>query len=181
MFSLARDLLEREGHEGSLNILVQGLKAGDSYTRIFAAIQISQLRESKDAKNKALPTLVEAYRLEDDADFRNEICLAIMRIDPSKCGEGSATLKPDRPEPTFIRARVYDCASNKEKVSVNMPFSFAKAVIESISPNLLDQIKEEGIDIENLWESLKKLDAHQKFEFKIDDGGHCEEIELWFE
>ena len=36
-------------------------------------------------------------------------------------------------------------------------------------------------DIENLWESLKKLDAHQKFEFKIDDGGRCEEIELWFE
>jgi hypothetical protein len=180
MFSMARAMVD-SGTDSGLEILVGGLKANDIYSRIFAGIQISQLRGREEAKAKALPVLTEAYRLEDDPDFQNEICLAIIRIDPAQCGQGTTTPKPDRPEPTWIRARVFDCLNDREKVNVNLPFSFAKAVIESLGPEIMSEISDAGVDLENLWESLKNMERHQVFEMTIQDEGRCEEYEVWFE
>ena len=162
-----------------MKLLVGELKNRDVYTRIFTAIQISKLRGADQAKSEALPVLVEAYRLEDDRDFQNEICLAIIQIDPTKCSKGTAT-RGSEDEPRFIKARVYDCNTHEEKVSVTMPFSFAKAVFESLGPEILEEIKEQ-FDIENFWESLRAMDKKDKFELKIDNDSRCEEIEVWFE
>jgi hypothetical protein len=174
-------LKERVTSEGcgseAMDQLLKGLTTGDPYSRIFTAMELSKLPRCDDAKAKALKVLLEAQRLEEDTDFRNEICLAIIRIDPSKC---SGTTDNDD-GPAFIKVRVFDCNAERVKVSVNMPFSFARAVMESLGPEILDQIKEEGFDIENLWDSISKLGPKQKFQMKIDDDNRCEEIEVWFE
>ncbi|MEE8385266.1 MAG: hypothetical protein V3S01_05080 [Dehalococcoidia bacterium] len=177
-------LKERVTSEGcgseAMDQLLSGLSTGDPYARIFTAMELSKLPRCDDAKAKALKVLLEAQRLEDDTEFRNEICLAIIRIDPSKCSGGTSK-NAAADGPSFIKVRVFDCNAERVKVSVNMPFSFARAVMESLGPEILDQIKAEGFDIENLWDSISKLGPDQKFQFKIDDDHRCEEIEVWFE
>jgi hypothetical protein len=180
MYSLAADMVAK-GKPEKVMILLDGLQAGDPYSRIFAAIRIAKLPANEDAKEKALPVLIEAYRLEDDADFRNEICLGIIRIDPSKCGGGPGTPQPGQ-QPEWIRVRVFDCKNDIEKVKVKLPFSFAEAAIESLGPEILRAIQEEGVfDLENFWASMKKLGPGEVFRLEINEPSHCEEIEIWFE
>ncbi len=177
--TLLKERVTREGcGSEAMDQLLKGLSTGDPYSRIFTAMELSKLPRCDDAKAKALKVLLEAQRLEEDTDFRNEICLAIIRIDPSKC---SGTSDDEYDGPAFIKVRVFDCKEERVKVSVNMPFSFARAVMESLGPEILDEIKEEGFDIENLWDSISKLGPKQKFQMKIDDDDRCEEIEVWFE
>lgn len=181
LYSLARERVEK-GEADKVRILLDGLGAGDFYSKIFAGIQIAKLPANEAAKKKALPVLVEAYRLEDDPDFRNEICLAIIQIDPTKCGSGApGRSKTEQPEPQWIRVRVWDCNNDVEKVKVNLPFAFAQAAIESLGPEVMRGIQEEGFDIENLWSSLKKLKPNERFTVSINDGGECLDIEIWFE
>ncbi len=178
--SLLKERVTREGcGSEAMDQLLKGLTTGDPYSRIFTAMELSKLPRCDDAKAKALKVLLEAQRLEEDTDFRNEICLAIIRIDPSKCSGTSDSAADDGP--SFIKVRVFDCNAERVKVSVNLPFSFARAVMESLGPEILDQIKDEGFDIENLWDSISKLGPKQKFQMKIDDDHRCEEIEVWFE
>jgi hypothetical protein len=179
LLSLAGEQIAK-GDASQMRILLDGLKGPDPYSRVFAGIQISKLSGAKEAKAQALPVLVEGYRLEDDKDFRNEICLAIIRIDPSKCGGGSGAKGSNRPEPQWIKVRVFDCTNNVEKVKVNMPFSFADALLESLGPEVMTEIKRQGFDLDNLWNSLKKLGPDQVFKLEINDGD-CEKIEVWFE
>jgi hypothetical protein len=179
--SLLKERVTNEGCDSeAMDQLLQGLSTGDPYSRIFTAMEISKLPRCDAAKAKALAVLLEAQRLEEDTEFRNEICLAIIRIDPAKCSGGTID-EPGKDGPSFIKVRVFDCAEERVKVSVNMPFSFARAVMESLGPEILDQVKAEGFDIENLWDSLRKMGPNQKFELKIDDDNRCEEIEVWFE
>ncbi len=135
-------LKERVTSEGcgseAMDQLLSGLTTGDPYSRIFTAMELSKLPRCDDAKVKALKVLLEAQRLEEDTDFRNEICLAIIRIDPSKCS-GTSDSTADN-GPSFIKVRVFDCNAERVKVSVNMPFSFARAVMECLGPELLDEI-----------------------------------------
>lgn len=179
LYTLAGDLVSK-GESRYLRVLTDGLTTGEPYSRTFAAIQIAKLPKNEEAKQKAIDVLVEAYRLEEDPDFQNEICLAILKIDPSKCG-GRAGRPGNRQEPQWIKVRVFDCARNVEKVKVNMPFSFAKAVIESLGPEVLDAIRAEGFDVENLWEALRKMGPEDVFKLQINDGGRCEDYEIWFE
>lgn len=179
--SLLKERVTREGcGSEAMDQLLKGLSTGDPYSRIFTAMELSKLPRCDDAKARALAVLLEAQRLEDDTDFRNEICLAIIRIDPAKCSGGTSRNAGDD-GPSFIKVRVFDCNAERVKVSVNMPFSFARAVMESLGPEILDQVKAQGFDIENLWDSLRKLGPNQKFELKIDDAHRCEEVEVWFE
>lgn len=170
-----------KGDAAQMKVLLDGLKGRDPYARVFAGIQISRLSGAKEAKAQALPVLVEGYRLEEDKSFRNEICLAIIRIDPSKCGGGNGGKGGDHPEPQWIKVRVFDCKQNVEKVKVNMPFSFAKAVVESLGPEVLTEVKKQGFDLDNLWKSLQKMGPEQVFRLEINDSGQCENIEIWFE
>jgi hypothetical protein len=174
-----------KGDAAQMKVLVDGLKGRDPYGRVFAGIQISKLSGdvsgAKEAKAQALPVLVEGYRLEDDKSFRNEICMAIIRIDPSKCGGGNGGKGTGAPEPQWIKVRVFDCKQNVEKVKVNMPFSFARAVIESMGPEVMTEVKKQGFDLENLWKSLQKMGPEQVFRLEINDSGECEKIEIWFE
>ena len=179
LLSLAGEQVAK-GDASLMRILLDGLKGPDPYSRVFAGIQISKLSGAKEAKAQALPVLVEGYRLEDDKAFRNEICLAIIRIDPSKCGGGTSAGGSNRPEPQWIKVRVFDCKNNVEKVKVNMPFSFADALLESLGPQVMTEVKKQGFDLDNLWQSLKKLGPEQVFKLEINDGD-CENIEIWFE
>jgi len=178
--SLLKERVTNEGCESdAMDDLLKGLRTGDPYSRIFTAMEISKLPRCAEAKEEALKVLLEAQRLEEDNEFRDEICLAIIRIDPAKCKGTPGAAGEDGP--SFIKVRVFDCTEDRVKVSVNMPFSFARAVMESLGPEILDQVKQEGFDIENLWDSLRKMGPNQKFEMKIDDDHRCEEIEVWFE
>lgn len=179
LLSLAGEQVSK-GDASLLRILLDGLKGPDPYSRVFAGIQVSKLSGQKEAKAQALPVLVEGYRLEDDKAFRNEICMAIIRIDPSKCGGGTTATGTNRPEPQWIKVRVFDCKNNVEKVKVNMPFSFAEALLESLGPQVMTEIKKQGFDLDNLWQSLKKMGPEQVFKLEINDGD-CENIEIWFE
>jgi len=180
LLSLAGEQVSK-GDASQLRILLDGLKGPDPYSRVFAGIQVSKLTGAKEAKAQALPVLVEGYRLEDDKAFRNEICLAIIRIDPSKCGGGTSGKGSSRPEPQWIKVRVFDCKNNVEKVKVNMPFSFAQALLESLGPEVMTEIKKQGFDLDNLWDSLKKMGPEQVFKLEINNSGDCENIEVWFE
>jgi hypothetical protein len=180
LYTLAADRVAK-GEADKLQILLDGLRSGDFYSKVFAGVQISKLPSHPDAKAKALPVLVEAHRLEDDPDFRNEICLAILRIDPSQCGGGPGRPGAGLPEPQMIRVRVWDCNAQKEKVSVNLPFSFARAAIESLGPEILNEVEAQGFDLENAWETLKKLKPNERFQLSIHEEDECLEVEIWFE
>ena len=179
LYSLAAERV-RKGDPDKVKILLEGLRAGDFYTKVFAGIQIAKLPGNDAAKEKALPLLVEAYRLEDDRNFQNEICLAIIQVDPTKCGGGAAG-SPGDEDPSWIRVRVWDCHEKIEKVKVNLPFSFAAAAIEALGPEILHGIEAEGFDLENMWASLRKLQPNERFSISINDDDQCMDIEIWFD
>ena len=170
-----------KGEDEKLQVLLDGLRAGDFYSKVFAGIQISKLPAHPGAKKRALPVLIEAHKLEDDRDFRNEICLSIIRIDPAECGGGGGRPRAEFPDAQWIKVRVWDCIEQKEKVKVNLPLSFAQAVIESLGEEVMREIRAQGFDLENLWESLKRMNHKDKITISIDEEGSCEEIEIWFE
>jgi hypothetical protein len=180
-FSLAKSLWLK-GTKDAINILMKGLTE-TGYPRVYAAVQISHL-DNVPARARALPVLKDCATGEKDAEVRNECTLAILRIDPNslpKAVPPPDTVTSAAAEPKLIRLEVREKSTGKVKVAVNLPVAFAEALLQSLSEfdrgQVTDELKNRGIDVNNIWKSLKTLGRQTLVQIDTED----ENIRVWLE
>lgn len=192
--SLAKSMY-LNGKKEAIRVLLDGLDE-KGYPKIYAAIQLSYL-EHIPGRTRALPILKECAEKEDDGEVRNECTLAILRIggtppfppNASEAAPGTTSTPPSKStagtstagEPKLIRLQVRDKATGKITVAVNLPIAFAEALLTSLKDvdqgQVIQELKNRGIDINNLWKSLRTLGKQTLVEIETEDAY----IKVWLE
>jgi hypothetical protein len=157
LYDLAARQYERTSQRDYLSILTDGLKRpGDA--GVFAALTLADMRDTS-LRSRALPRLKEAYASDADPDVRNRICLAILKIDPSQtlCGKAGGTDARARDDgPSLISVEVYNKANARVELRVNMPVILAESVIKALPNEIRQQMADEGINIEQIYQAVRE-------------------------
>jgi hypothetical protein len=158
--------------------------------RIYAAVLSSRLTDPSllAAAGRVLRKELEEERNED---LRDEMTLALARIDPGTLPEVSPV--PSRPsaagaadkrsEPRWIHLRITSRSDPDSRVSINLPLSFARALLESLPQKTRDELRRQaeqrGLAWEALSTGLQELAVTGEPLLEVDDGD--ERVEVWID
>ncbi len=176
------------GQKQYLAYLLDSLNREANAVKAYTALQIAKLRE-KEAAKKALPVLIHYYAQEDDPIIKNEYALGIISIDPTKLPPIIVMDRGRRPrekvivlernkvaskqEPTTIIWRMYSKKDKKDTLHIELPISFAEAIINILPRKARDEMKsemkKEGFDFDAFWYSLRNLDEKNIFRYEDDE------------
>ena len=167
--------------------LNDGLASGSRYVSTLAAIQSSDTSDAV-LRRRSLPILEKAYGTETDAEIRNEILIAIVKIDPKRVPSTESARPAGAPHPpragrppTLIRMTVYNKQEKRYDLKVNLPVAFARMLIEAVSEDQKQEMrsaaKSKGIDLDDIFRSIESSGAGKLLEVD-DDTCH---IEIWIE
>ncbi len=199
--------LYQKGNSGYVAILLKAMEES-GYPRLYAAIQAGKIDHGQ-TRARALPMLKECARSESDLEVRNECVVALLRIDPKALSgvepvEGRAIVAPpgrDRRPPTpprgpppppppglaageakLIRVEVFDKATSKIVVQVNLPLAFAELLLDSLGQEYRGEItKHLGVtsaqSLEKFWEAIMMGGKQTLVEVDAED----QRIRVWVE
>jgi hypothetical protein len=167
--------------------LAEGLDSPAPYVSTLAAIRSADL-EDAGLRRRALPLLKEAYASQTDPDIRNEILIAIFKIDPAAVPPPAGAPPESRPrdgagagEPAFIRLTVFDKAAQRFEVKVRFPVAFARMLIDALGESRREEVRREarrqGVDIDEIFEAIRRSGRGRLLEVDTDDSS----IEIWIE
>ena len=162
-------------------VLKEGLDSASGYVATLAAIRAS---DSADAnlRRRALPTLKKAYDTQTDSEIRNEILIAILKIDPKQV----PSTETERPgargaTPSLIRMTVYNKEEKRYELKVNLPVAFARMLIDAVNEDQKKEMqnvaRQKGINLDRIFEAIETAGAGKLLEVD-DDSCH---IEIWIE
>jgi hypothetical protein len=168
-------------------LLREGLGSRSPYVSTLAAIRAGDLPDDE-LRRRALPVLKRAYARETESEIRDEVLLAILKIDPKQVPvQQPPTEPPSRPRrpgkkaPTLIRLTVYNKAEGRYEVRVNLPIAFARMLIDAVGEEQRDELRQEarekGIDLDDIFEAIEKAGAGKLLE--VDD--EESRVEIWIE
>lgn len=163
-YDLAGRLVREDGRRNALNILLDGLKQeGDA--GVFAALTLAD-QEDKNLQLEALPYLKKALARDLDRDVHNRVCLAMLKIKPgpSPCADtpaGKATGGP-----SLISVEGFDKSTDAMKVRLNMPVSLAAALIRALPADIQDEMNNEGIDVQTIFQAIRQNAMGTVFELE---------------
>jgi hypothetical protein len=111
-----------------------------------------------------------------------------LKIDPAQVpqpdtGEAdSANAKPERArQPTLIRMTVFNKREGTFDLKVNVPVAFARMLIEALGESQRRELRrgarEQGIDIDDIFDAIQKSGAGRLLEVDSEDSL----IEIWIE
>ncbi|HET9481373.1 MAG TPA: hypothetical protein VFP98_06420, partial [Candidatus Polarisedimenticolia bacterium] len=164
------------------------------YPRIFAAIQASKCQHAP-ARTKAVPILKQCAASEPDVELKNECVVALLIIDPRALpptppappvvprAPGAPPASPAPGDAKLIRVEVFDKASNKVAVRVNLPIAFADLLLQSLGDELKPELerhlqtKFKGMDMQKMWDAIRKGGKQILLEVDIED----QKIKVWTE
>jgi hypothetical protein len=173
---------------GCAALLREGLAGPSRYVSTLAAIRASDVQDD-DLRRLALPALKRSYADQTDPEIRDEILIAILKIDPKQVpSPGPAGPTPPRPPvagkkkpPTLIRMTVFNKAEKRYEIRFNLPLAFARMLLEAIDETHRQELRKEarskGFDLEEIFEEIEKQGAGKLFE--LDD--EKSRIEIWIE
>ncbi len=171
--------------------LWEGLASASPYVSMLAAIHASDSPDQT-LRARALPVLKKAYAAQADQEIRNEILIAILKIDPQQVPQtdlqvpapASATSPSTPPRartPSLIRMTVYNKRDKRYDLRVNLPVAFARMLVEAIGDQERSELQHEaqrkGIDLDDIFRVIEKSGAGKLLE--VDDET-CH-IEIWIE
>ncbi len=189
IFALACDPA-RTARSDCAATLARGLTARSTYVSTLAAIRSSDV-EDETLRREAMVRLKAAYAEQTDPDIRNQVLLAILKIDPRQV-PGTESPKPGsrKPaeagrgagqEPTLIRMTVFDKKENRFHVKVNLPVGFARALLDALGEEqkqeLRREARKEGVDLDDIFEAIRKSGAGKLLEVDDEDS----HVEIWIE
>jgi len=171
--------------------LREGLGSASPYVSMLAAIHGSDSTDEA-LRHRSVPVLKKAYAAQTDQEIRNEILIALLKIDPRQVPQADAPA-PSPPAasprgaaartgaPTLIRMTVYDKEEKRYDLKVNLPIAFARMLVEAIGDHEREELKqkaeEQGIDLDDIFQAIEKQGAGKLLE--VDDET-CH-IEIWIE
>jgi hypothetical protein len=185
IFSLACDG-RRQASAGCVAALSEGLSRPLPYVSTLAAIRASDTNDPP-LRRRALAALKGTLRTQDDPDIRNEILIAILKIDPREVpqptpppGAPPAPRAPGAP-PTLIRLSVFNKATQRYEVRINVPVAFAQMLVDALGDDekqeLRDEAKRRGIDLDDIFAAIRKSGSGRFLDVDTEDS----RIEVWIE
>jgi hypothetical protein len=159
---LAVSLFE-QGKTAYRNRLKTALADPTKEVRYFAAIRCSYLKD-RELNTLCIPVLKEIRAKEKQPDLVNPASIALLRIDPVALAQPEAPKQskgaPKQAEPTvkMFYIQIFENGENKPAtVEMNFPMSFAQLAILALDEPTKAELRRKGFDIDNIWDSLKKL------------------------
>ena len=169
--------------------LEAGLAEKAPFVSTLAAIRAADVSDPE-VRRRALPVLKRAYGTPIDADIRNEILIAILKIDPAQVPAPDVTPSPrsggtatadGRKKPAFIRMSVFNKEDERFEIKVQFPVAFARMLIDSLGETRRDDLRREarlqGMNIDEIFEAIRNAGTGRLLE--VDTGDSI--IEIWIE
>lgn len=171
--------------------LREGLADPSPYVSTLAAIRAADTGDQA-LRPRALAGLKKAYATQTEPEIKNEILIAILKIDPSQVPQAAAPSPPPRPgsaqhkstaakEPTLIRMTVYNKIEKRYELKVNLPVAFARMLVDALDDSDLEDISREarkkGIDLDDIFQAIDKAGAGKLLEVDSEES----HIEIWVE
>src|SRR5262245_17655226 len=171
--------------------LREGLADSSAYVSTLAAIRAADSGDEA-LRPRALATLKKAYATQTEPDIRNEILIAILKIDPKQVPQETAPPPPPTPgpprvkppaakEPTLIKMTVYNKIEKRYELKINLPVAFARMLVDSLDDEDLEDISREaekkGIDLDDIFQAIQKAGAGKLLEVDSEDS----HIEIFIE
>ena len=158
---LSASLME-QGDSSYRDRLVSALSPNSpSDVRYFAAIRCSRLNDKAIASN-AVPILREIVRKGGERDLVDRARIALLRLDPEALTpEKAPPPKGNKPRNgstgRMFHLEVYQGGSKEPKVELNLPMALAEFAIKALDESTKKELRKQGFDVENVWESLKQM------------------------
>ena len=171
--------------------LREGLADPSSYVSTLAAIRAADTGDEA-LRPRALATLKKAYATQTDSEIKNEILIAILKIDPSQVPQVAAPSPPPAPRsvsgkpapakaPSLIRMTVYNKIEKRYELKVNLPVAFARMLVDALDESDLEDISREaekkGVDLDDIFQAIDKAGAGKLLEVDSEES----HIEIWVE
>jgi len=143
--------------------LVTALASPIKEVRDFAAIRCSYLKD-RELNTLCVPILKEIIAKEKQPEIVNSASIALLRIDPAALAQ-PAPPKQTKGAPRQTGAavkmfylQIFENGENKPPtVELNFPMDLAQMAILALDEPTKAELRKKGFDIENIWDSLKKL------------------------
>ena len=145
------------------NRLVTALASPIKEVRDFAAIRCSYLKD-RELNTKCVPILKEIMAKEKQREIVNSASLALLRIDPAALAQPAppkqtkATPRQPGAAVKMFYIQIFENGESKPPtVELNFPMDLAQMAILALDEPTKAELRKKGFDIENIWDSLKKL------------------------
>jgi tetratricopeptide (TPR) repeat protein len=176
---LAAALLEK-GDSSYKERITAGLRDGNKEVRYFSAIRSSYLNDRKIA-TQAVPILREILDKEKERDLVDRAKIALLRIDPNALlapRESPDQKKSDSGiDSRMFHIMVYEEGKSQPTVELNLPLSWAQLAVMALDQSKKDELKKKGFNVDDFWESLKRLGPTKILEIR--DGKDL--VKIWIE
>jgi len=168
-------------------VLGEGLQSPAPFISTLAAIRAADVDDAA-LRRRALPILKKGYDSQTDADIRNEILIAILKIAPDEvpAPHGAAADSPPRKpgnedEPAIIRMSVFNKEEERFELKVQFPVAFARMLIDSLGEERREELRREaqrqGMNIDEIFEAIRRSGRGRLLEVDTEDSL----IEIWIE
>ncbi len=176
---LAASLLEK-GNPSYRDRLLAAMSDPKKEVRYFAAIRSSYLND-RHISSMAVPVLKEIVRKETERELVDRARIALLRLDPKALSpqvESPERQKSEKPRETrMFHIVVYKQGQSQPVVELNIPASLAQLAIAALDESAKKELKKKGIDVDNVWESLKGIGPTNILTFR--DGENL--IKIWID
>jgi hypothetical protein len=186
IFSLACDG-RRQENPACASTLSEGLASPLAYVSTLAAIRASDTRDAP-LRRRALAALKATLTTQSDADIRNEILIAILKIDPREVPQPAPAPRAAGgmpavrgAAPAFIRLSIFNKSEKRYDLKIDVPVAFAQMLVDALGEDDKDDLRDEarrrGIDLDDIFAAIQKSGSGRFLDVDTKDS----RIEVWIE
>src|SRR5213594_3269750 len=149
--------LAEKGDGSYKDRVVAALNDPRKEVRYFAAIRGSYLSDRKVA-SLATPVLREIVDKEKERELDDRAKIALLRIDPNALQLQRGPSERDGGSgPRMFHILIRENGAKEPTVELNLPISLAELALSALSASQKGELRRKGFDVDNAWESLKRM------------------------
>jgi len=144
--------LAAAGDRAFLRDLEERLEHPNKTVRYYAAIQMSYLKDKKDAV-RSVSVLKSILAEEKNAELRDRAKIALLRVAPDELARSEKGTAPRHPR--VLHFEIKDEDGKKGLVSINIPWALADLALNAISEEDKRALRTKGYDIAKILKELQ--------------------------
>ena len=149
--------LSEKGDGSYKDRVLRALTDSSKQVRYFAAIRASYLTSDPKITSLATPILREIVKAEQERELVDRAKIALLRIDPNASQRSGSDRSDAGPGPRMFHILIQEPGSKEPTVELNLPLSLAELALAALSQSQKQELRRKGFDVENVWDSLKRM------------------------
>jgi tetratricopeptide (TPR) repeat protein len=149
--------LSEKGDGSYKDRVLRALTDSSKQVRYFAAIRASYLTSDRKITALATPILREIVKAEQERELVDRAKIALLRIDPNASQRSGSDRSDAGPGPRMFHILIQEPGSKEPTVELNLPLSLAELALAALSQSQKQELRRKGFDVENVWDSLKRM------------------------